>query len=158
MAKITYRMNSEKVWEFDLVIIFLIFPGNDNFGSKIKNFEISWNSAYLWLIIPELYSKYAKYADLYDHQVKRCKKRYVSNKWVVKIWFPENSDSSKNSIVQNRWYSPKERKISNTAKPKSHLWLSFISSPRYRVILVQNTSKTVTSIGGPKNRTDPFGP
>ena len=46
-------------------------------------------------------------------------------------------------------YSPKERKISNTAKPKSHLWLSFISTPRYRVILVQHTSKTVTSIRDP---------
>lgn len=29
--------------------------------------------------------KYEKYAELYDHQVKRCKKRYVSEKWVVKI-------------------------------------------------------------------------
>ena len=46
-------------------------------------------------------------------------------------------------------YSPKERKISNTAKPKSHLWLSFISTLRYRVILVQHTSKTVTSIRDP---------
>ena len=52
----------------------------------------------LWLILLELHSKYAKYADLYDHQVKRCKKRYVSNKWVVKIWFPENFDYSKPMI------------------------------------------------------------
>jgi len=29
--------------------------------------------------------KYSKYDDLYDHQVKRCKKRYISNRWVVKI-------------------------------------------------------------------------
>ena len=48
----------------------------------------------MWLFFVNNHSrtwqKYAKYAELYDHQVKRCKKRYVSNKWVVKIWVPEN--------------------------------------------------------------------
>jgi len=30
--------------------------------------------------------RYAKYSHLYEHQVKRCKKRYVRDQWVVKIW------------------------------------------------------------------------
>jgi len=29
--------------------------------------------------------RYEKYAHLFDHQVKRCKRRYLSAKWVVKI-------------------------------------------------------------------------
>ena len=28
---------------------------------------------------------YEKYKQLFDHQVKRCKKRYVSHNWIVKI-------------------------------------------------------------------------
>lgn len=29
--------------------------------------------------------RYAKYAHLFNHQVRRCKRRYISSKWVVKI-------------------------------------------------------------------------
>ena len=29
--------------------------------------------------------RYVKYEHLFDHQVQRCKKRYISNKWTVKI-------------------------------------------------------------------------
>ena len=29
--------------------------------------------------------RYEKHEHLYDHQVKRCEKRYVSKRWVVKI-------------------------------------------------------------------------
>ena len=31
------------------------------------------------------YRKYEKYQHLYNHQVQRCKKRYVSTNWIVKI-------------------------------------------------------------------------
>ena len=31
------------------------------------------------------YRRYEKYDHLYNHQVRRCKKRYISAKWVVKI-------------------------------------------------------------------------
>ena len=35
--------------------------------------------------------RYEKYSHLFDHQVKRCKKRYVRAQWVVKIWITEEN-------------------------------------------------------------------
>lgn len=32
--------------------------------------------------------KYKFFGHLYNHQVKRCPRRYVSNNWVVRIWTP----------------------------------------------------------------------